>query len=743
MADQRIEKIIDSAIKLAHDNRHEYFLVEHLTWALLDDPEIQSLLHSIGVQPAKIKQDLIAHLGDPAHQLPEHVGEQTPKKTTAVNRVFQRAFTQLMFSGRNELNVVGILVSILSEEQSHACYFLKRHDVTREKIIAALKEQAPVVAGDKEESLLEQFCTDLNKESEDGRIDPVIGREQEIMDIVEILSKRKKNNAMLVGREGVGKTAIAEGIARKIVEREVPEVLFDKVVYSLDLGAMIAGTKYRGEFEDRLKGVLAEIKALGNVILFIDEIHMIIGAGATGNSSMDAGNILKPMLAKGELSCVGATTNDEFHDNIEKDRALMRRFRRVDIEQPSLSDTRLILAGLSKYYEEFHGIEYTDKALDACVELANRYMKQKFFPDKAIDLMDDAGAKAKLTEVELVDVPLIVNRVAKLSKIPEEMIDLEENSVIKALRPRMKDVVFGQDGPIEALADAIELAKSGLREANKPIGSFLFAGPTGCGKTEVCRQLADKLGLPLKKFDMSEYMEKHSVSKFIGAPPGYVGHSEGQMGSGQLIAAINDHPACVLLLDEIEKAHPDVFNVLLQVMDDGRLTGGDGKEALFQDVIFIMTSNAGAAEAEKTSIGFNNTTNEGRIGEAVKAMFTPEFRNRLDAIIEFNSLGMDEMGMIVDRTIFDLNETLSSKNVKVGVSIKARLWLSEHGYDKAMGARPFNRLFAEEVKKPLSKEILYSGLAKHGGVATVDVVDGKIVVTVIVNPPVAATEVVR
>ena len=656
-------------------------------------------------------------IGDPALKKPDALKEVPAKRTAVLNRTFQRALTQLVFSGRNELNNESILLSILSEETSHAYYFLGKYGVTREKIIAHLRKteekQGP------EETFLDQYARNLNKEAADGSIDPVIGREREVIDTIEILARRKKNNVIYVGEPGVGKTALAEGLALKIVNKEVPKALHDKVVYSLDIGALLAGTKFRGDFEERLKGVLEQVKKMGNCIMFIDEIHMILGAGATTGSQMDAGNLLKPMLAKGQLMCVGATTYDEFHEYFEKDKALLRRFQKYDIEQPSAEETKLILKGIAYQYEKFHGVTFEEGATDMCVDLADRYLKSKYFPDKAIDIMDSAGAIAKLKEEKIVTIDTVVQQAAKIAHIPASMIDMKENTALENLAPRMKDKVYGQDSAIDKLVEAIFMSKAGLRNPSKPIGSFLFTGPTGTGKTYTAKKLAETLGVHFARFDMSEYMEKHTVSKFIGAPPGYVGHGEGKMGEGQLIQTIDTHPNCVLLLDEIEKANPDVITVLLQVMDDGRLTSAKGKTVDFSNVVIIMSANLGAVDAEKLKIGFGNQDNGEAVEAEIKRFFSPEFRNRLDATVKFNKLTMNEMFLIVNSEVEKTEVMLTPKNISLNVTQQARDWLAKNGYDPKMGARPFERLFEERVKKPLSKEILF-GKLKTGGRANVD-----------------------
>lgn len=731
MSTKKVEKMIEHAVGIANDNNHEYVTLEHILLSLLHEKEINELILSISGQPAKIKADVIAFLSDPALKKPDALKDVPAKRTAVLNRTFQRALTQLVFSGRSELNNEAVLLSILSEETSHAYYFLGKNGVTREKIIAQLRKvESEEKAENAEETPLEQFTRNLNKEAEEGSIDPVIGRSREIADIIEILSRRKKNNVVCVGEPGVGKTAIAEGLALMIVNKEVPKSLQDKVVYSLDMGALLAGTKFRGDFEERLKGVLDQVKKLKNCIMFIDEIHMILGAGSTTGSQMDASNLLKPMLAKGELMCVGATTYDEYHEHFEKDKALVRRFQKYDINQPTVEQTKEILKGIAYQYEKFHNVTFEEGTLDLCVDLADRYMKQKFFPDKAIDIMDSAGAIAKLSESKTVTTDLVLKQASKISKVPAAMMDMKENDALANLGPRVKDKVYGQDAAIDNLVEAIYMSKAGLRNPTKPIGSFLFTGPTGTGKTYTAKQLAKQMGIHFQRFDMSEYMEKHTVSKFIGAPPGYVGHGEGKMGEGQLIQAVETNPNCVLLLDEIEKAHPDVATVLLQVMDDGRLTSSKGKTVDFSNVIIIMSANLGAADAEKLKIGFGEQDNSAVVDVEIKKFFSPEFRNRLDGIVKFNALTEVEMNLIVNAEVDKTVEMLTPKNITLNVTQQARDWLATKGYDKKMGARPFERLFEQKVKKPLSKEILF-GQLKNGGRANVDCVDGELVVTVL------------
>ena len=726
--ENRVNAVLERASIFAVDNNHEYLTVEHILWSLLQEKDVQKIISEVGGKPNIIRGEVETFLNDNALINPN--GPSTPLETTSLRRVFQRAATNLIHAGRTEITTASLILSILNEDQSHAAYFLKKSGVLRETLIQYLKKTDTATTEAEVDEALEEYCRNLNEESKEGLIDPIIGREEEIADTIEILARKKKNNVCYVGHPGVGKTCLAEGLARRITNGEVPEALKAKEVYSLDVGSLVAGTKYRGDFEERMKKVLKAIKKKGNVILFIDEIHMIMGAGSASGGSMDASNLLKPMLAKGELRCIGATTFDEFEENFEKDRALKRRFKRYIVDEPSVEDTKRILRGLVKYYQDFHKVEYEPEALDAAVDLSMRYMPNMFLPDKAIDIMDLAGARVKLRDDEDIEVDTgeIIATAAKLAKIPVEMIDLKENDQLANLRNRVTDNVYGQDHAVDKMVKAIEVSKSGLREPNKPIASFLCTGPTGVGKTYLAQQLADKMNVKLVRFDMSEYMEKHTASKLIGAPPGYVGHAEGAAGSGQLIAAIENDPNCVLLLDEIEKAAPEVVTVLLQIMDNASITGGTGKKADFQNVIIVMTSNLGAAEAEKNQIGFGPQERTGDDDKAIKTFFAPEFRNRLDGIIKFNKLEKEHVKLIVTRHVDELNETLAKQNITVTCLARAKDLLAEEGYDDKMGARPLARLFQKKVKEPLSQEILYGAL-QNGGHVKVGTQGGELNIT--------------
>lgn len=719
MSTKRVEKMIERAVDISNSNNHEYITLEHVLLSLLHEKEINELILNVGGQPAKIKTEVITFLGDPNLKKPETLRDVPAKRTTVLHRTIQRALTQLVFSGHNELTNEAVLLSILSEETSHAYYFLTKSGVTREKLIAQLRKTEDGQTANAE-SPLALYTRNLNKDATDGFIDPVIGRARELTDTIEILARRKKNNLIMVGHPGCGKTAIAEGLALKIINKDVPKSLHDKVVYSLDIGALVAGTKFRGDFEERLKGVLDEVKKLGNCIMFIDEIHMIMGAGSSSGSTMDASNLLKPMLAKGQLMCVGATTYDEYHEHFEKDKALMRRFQKYDINETSVEDTKLILAGLQKYYEKFHGVTYEEGTTDLCVDLADRYIKNKYFPDKAFDIMDAAGAVSKLSELATVSAQTVLAQASKIARIPMDMIDLKSNDTIANLEPRLKNKVYGQDLAIDKIVESIYTSKAGLRTLGKPIGNFLFVGSTGSGKTYLAKCLAETLGVKLVRFDMSEYAEKHSASKLIGTGPGYVGFETD--GDGQLIREIETNPNCVLLLDEIEKASPEIFSLLLQVMDDGRLTSGKGKTVNFSNVVLIMTSNAGAADAEALKIGFGNQEKTSSIDESVKRTFAPEFRNRLDGVIKFNKLTMNEVMLIVNAEIDKINEFVTNKNITIIVPQVTREWFATNGFDSKMGARPLTRLIQEKIKTPLAREILF-GFLQNGGKVSVEIVD--------------------
>jgi len=735
MADNEPDRIsitLERAVQFANSLTHEYVTLEHLLFSMIEEKDVSDLLTDMEVDAGAIIKDVEKYLKtrEDITNMASATTRQSPRKTVALSRVFNRAITQVIFSGRTKLFCRDVIISLLSETDSYAYFFLAKHGVTREGAIHLIQKEfysdntSRVTTGDAPPAVkFEDYCMNLNVRAADGHIDPVIGREDELIEITEVLARRKKNNVIIVGEPGVGKTAIAEGLALMITEGKVPEILENKIVYSLDIASLVAGTKYRGEFEERAKVVFEQLATKTDVILFIDEIHMIMGAGSAGGSNIDIANLLKPLLASGKLFCIGATTSEEYRENFEKDRALQRRFQKVVVDQPSKETTKLIIKGLKQYYEAFHEYTYDEEALDMAVELAERYMHGKYNPDRVIDVIDIAGARAKLHKHKgNITVKQIEEAISKITRIPIEMIDAKENTNYVNLESNIKIKLFGQDKAVSTLVESILVSKSGMRERNKPIGSFLFVGPTGTGKTELCRQLASNLSVKLHKYDMSEYMEQHSVSKLIGAPPGYVGHAEGGMGAGQLINDVEETPNCIVLLDEVEKAHPSVMNLLLQVMDDGKLTGSTGKEADFTNVILIMTSNLGSAAQSKQAIGFSTDNNDASY-EAVKKFFSPEFRNRIDATIEFNSLGKNHIDMIVDKTINEINEMIKDKNVTIVLSDPARIWLRERGYVPEMGARPLQRVVNDNIKKPLSKEILF-GKLREGGTVTVNI-DGK------------------
>lgn len=737
----RVSWALDQSLIKAAALSHEYVTLEHLLYVLMDEQDVLELLGKMGCSHANIIRDLEENLAQRDDITVEKLDGMGPRQTLALDRVFNRAVTQVIFTGRKQMFCKDLIVSLLSETSSHAAYILKKNGASKDKVVKIIEKDfydafansinrgmpRGMAGGPDSQGQIkfEDFCENLNISASEGKIDPVIGRSEEILEISEVLARRKKNNVIIVGEPGVGKTAIAEGLARNIVNDECPDMLKDKIVYSLDVTAMVAGTKYRGEFEERAKIVFEQLSEKDNVILFIDEIHMIMGAGSAGGSNIDIANLLKPLLAGGKLLCMGATTSEEYRENFEKDRALQRRFQKVVIEQPSKEDTKLIVKGLKKYYEEFHGNEYDDDALDYAVDLAERYMHGKYNPDRAIDIIDVAGARTKLHKsTGKIDRGAVEQAVSKITRIPLDMIDAKENTNYANLEHNIRQKLFGQNKAISTLVESILVAKSGMRPTNKPIGSFLFVGPTGTGKTELCRQLANNLDVTLRKYDMSEYMEQHSVSKLIGAPPGYVGHAEGGAGSGKLINDVEETPNCIILLDEVEKAHPSVMNLLLQVMDDGRLTSSTGKVADFSNAIVIMTSNLGASQKSKMAIGFSNDNDDASL-QAVKKFFSPEFRNRLDAMVEFVALQREHIDMIVDKSINELNEMLTDKGVVIELTLGAKSWMRERGYIPDMGARPLQRVINDYIKKPLSKEILFGQLI-NGGKVTVRVANDKL-----------------
>ncbi len=749
MLSRNLEQTLHRSLSFASERRHEYATLEHLLLGLADDSDAATVLRACGVDLDKLRQDLTEFLDKDLSGLTTDRATE-PKPTAGFQRVVQRAAIHVQSSGRDEVTGANVLVALFSERESHAVYFLQLQDMTRLDAVNFISHgiakapgrgsQRPSQAsgsdqhGESEreekpsrrnQDALSTYCVNLNKKATAGKIDPLIGRETEIERTIQILCRRTKNNPLYVGDPGVGKTAIAEGLAKRIVEGDVPEVLAKSTIYALDMGALLAGTRYRGDFEERLKAVVTELEGQPGAVLFIDEIHTVIGAGATSGGAMDASNLLKPALASGSLRCIGSTTYKEFRNYFEKDRALVRRFQKIDVNEPSVEDTVKILKGLKTNYEKHHKVRYTDEAIRAAVELSAKYINDRKLPDKAIDVIDEVGASRMLLPenkrrrtVTLRDVEEIV---AKIARIPPKSVSADDKETLRNLERDLKAMVFGQDRAIEALAAAIKLSRAGLRDAEKPIGNYLFSGPTGVGKTEVARQLAATLGIELIRFDMSEYMERHSISRLIGAPPGYVGFDQG----GLLTDAVDQHPHAVLLLDEIEKAHQDLYNILLQVMDHGKLTDHNGKTVDFRNVILIMTTNAGASDLAKEAIGFGRTVREGEDEEAIKRLFTPEFRNRLDAVITFAGLTPEVVGNVVEKFVMQLEAQLADRNVTIELSSAAKEWLAERGYDRLYGARPLARVIQEHIKKPLAEELLFGRLAR-GGAVKVTVKDGKL-----------------
>jgi len=746
-----LEQAIHAALALANERRHEFATLEHLLLALIEEPEAARVMRACGVDLGQLRASLIEFVDEDLANLVTDVDGSEAVPTAAFQRVIQRAAIHVQSSGRTEVTGANVLVAIFAERESDAAYFLQDQDMTRYDAVnfiahgvakdPAFGESRPVTGapeseeeamgsappgeGDKKESALDKYCVDLNAKSREGDIDPLIGRSHEVERCIQVLCRRRKNNPLLVGDPGVGKTAIAEGLARKIVQGEVPNVLAETTIFSLDMGALLAGTRYRGDFEERLKAVVTELEDHPDGVLFIDEIHTVIGAGATSGGAMDASNLLKPALQGGKLRTMGSTTYKEFRQHFEKDRALARRFQKIDVNEPSVQDAVEILKGLKPYFEEHHSIKFTADAIKSAVELAARYINDRKLPDKAIDVIDEAGAAQHLVPEskrrKTIGVKEIEAVVAKIARIPPKSVTKDDAEVLKDLEKSLKRVVFGQDDAIDALSSAIKLARAGLREPEKPIGNYLFAGPTGVGKTEVAKQLADTLGVELLRFDMSEYMEKHAVSRLIGAPPGYVGFDQG----GLLTDGVDQHPHCVLLLDEIEKAHPDVFNILLQVMDNGQLTDHNGRAVNFRNVVLIMTSNAGASDMAKAAIGFGRDRREGEDTAAIERTFTPEFRNRLDAVIAFAPLPKEVILQVVEKFVLQLEAQLMDRNVSIELTRKAAEWLADKGYDDRMGARPLGRVIQEHIKKPLAEELLFGKLAK-GGLVKVGIKDGKL-----------------
>jgi ATP-dependent Clp protease ATP-binding subunit ClpA len=735
-----LEQTLRRALSLANDHRHEYVTLEHLLLSLIDDDDAAQVMQACKVDLDKLRVNLDAYLEEELDSLVIDSREHEEARPTAgFQRVLQRAMLHVDSSGGREVTGANVLVALFSERESHAAYFLQEQDMTRYDAVNYIShglakrpgqsQPRPVrgaVEGEDGERVVKQgsealaaYCVNLNKKAKEGKIDPLIGREAEVLRSIQILCRRQKNNPLLVGDPGVGKTAIAEGLARKIIEKQVPEVLADATIFSLDMGSLLAGTRYRGDFEERLKSVMKELENHPKAILFIDEIHTVIGAGATSGGAMDASNLLKPALQSGQLRCMGSTTYKEYRQHFEKDRALARRFQKIDVNEPTVPDAIKILMGLKPYFEEYHKVKYTDDAIKAAVELSARHMNDRKLPDKAIDVIDESGASMMLLAIgerkTVIDVAEVEDVVARMARIPPKSVSKNDSEMLASLQNDLKRVVFGQESAIDQLASAIKMARAGLREPQKPIGCYLFAGPTGVGKTEVARSLANIMGIELLRFDMSEYMERHTVSRLIGAPPGYVGFDQG----GLLTDGVDQHPHSVLLLDEIEKAHPDLFNILLQVMDHGALTDANGKKVDFRNVILIMTTNAGASDAARQGIGFGAGKKDHENEDAIKKLFTPEFRNRLDAVIQFQGLGADIVRSVVQKFIIQLEAQLSERNVQIEITDKAADWIATRGYDESFGARPLARLIQEQVKKPMADELLF-GKLKNGGIVKID-----------------------
>jgi len=731
---QSLQHIFDNAVKNAKELNHEYITIEHLIYSIMCDEDSFQLIENYGADANFIKTNLEHYVKNNLNDIKVEDADQKPKKTSSVERVLNRCFTQVLFSGRQRMEVADVIVSVLSEKNSFGFYFLSKGGLTKEKFIKYFQEHLPpeeeettqVTNTNQMERIINQFCTNLSLRAKQRKIDPVIGRDEELEKIQLILARRSKCNVLMVGEPGVGKTAIAEGLARKIHEKKVPKFIQDHQVYTLDISALLAGSKYRGDFEERIKAVLAALEKKGNIILFIDEAHMMQGAGAANQSSNDLSNMLKPILTKGIIKLIASTTWDEYRKHFESDRALMRRFQRVTIDEPSPELAVKIIKGIKKYYEKHHNVKITDAAIDQSVKLSIKYMADKKLPDKAIDILDCAAARYKLKDdpaeegiEQLVDVEQVVYELSKMINMPLETVAQKESKNLAELEKGMKTAVYGQDGAVDTLLDKIFVAQAGMKSPNKPIGSFLFLGPTGCGKTETAKALSEKMSMPLIRFDMGEYQEKHSVARLIGAPPGYVGYEDN---AGQLITKLQETPNAILLLDEIEKAHPDVTNILLAFMDNGFVTGSNGKQADGRNTILVMTSNLGAADNERNTIGFGDMERDGEDDKAVKKFFAPEFRNRLDAVIKFNKLSEDVVVQIVKKFVNELNYQLKDKGIEIALSNTAAKWLADKGYDKKMGARPLARLIDNKIKSPLSRRVLFGDLV-NGGKVTVDIVD--------------------
>lgn len=741
MLDKELEQTLNQAFRDARSNNHEFMTVEHLLLALLDNNVSKEILLACGADIPALKAELDIFLQETVPLLPPN-DERDTQPTLGFQRVLQRAVFHVQSSGKQEVSAANVLVAIFSEQESQAVFFLKKQDISRLEVVNYLShginrlsseeemDEEIELADEEQESTqqnpLTQYTTNLNEQAASGKIDPLIGRADEIERTIQVLCRRRKNNPLFVGEAGVGKTALAEGLAKRIVDKEVPDIIKDSTIYSLDLGALLAGTKYRGDFEKRFKAVMTQLRKEENAILFIDEIHTIIGAGAASGGAMDASNLIKPVLSNGELRCIGSTTYQEYRGIFEKDRALARRFQKIDVPEPTVEECVQILQGLKSRFEEHHDVKYTQPALRGAAELSERYINDRHLPDKAIDVIDEAGAFQQLQtsskRKKTIGIKEIENIVAKIARIPPKTVSTDDMDTLKNLERNLKLVIFGQDEAIDSLSTAIKLSRAGLGHEDKPIGSFLFAGPTGVGKTEVTRQLARIMGIELIRFDMSEYMERHTVSRLIGAPPGYVGYDQG----GLLTEEINKHPHAVLLLDEIEKAHPEVFNLLLQVMDHGTLTDNNGRKADFRNITIIMTTNAGAEQLSRSSMGFTTQDHSSDGMESIKKSFSPEFRNRLDGIIQFKQLSQDMIAHVVDKFVFEFEHQLEEKGVTLSIDDEVRTWLAIKGYDPVMGARPMTRVIQEQLKKPLAEDLLFGALTK-GGHVTVKVKDDKLV----------------
>jgi ATP-dependent Clp protease ATP-binding subunit ClpA len=744
---KNLQEIFEKSVEMAKSLSHEYITIEHIIYGIMEDEDSYKLLESFGADAKFVKTNIEHYLKNNLNDIKTANVNAKPKKTNSVERVLNRCFTQVLFSGRQRMEIADIIISVLSEKNSFGYYFLTKAGVTKEKFVKYFQEnvqitedtevETRIVNSNQIDRILNQFCTNLSLKAKQRKLDPVIGRDDEIEKIQLVLARRNKANVLMVGDPGVGKTAIAEGIARKIHEGKVPKFIKDHQVYTLDISALLAGSKYRGDFEERVKAVLSALEKKGKIILFIDEAHMMNGAGAANGSSNDMANMLKPILTKGVLKLIASTTWEEYRKHFESDRALMRRFQRVTVEEPTPDMAVKILKGLKKYYEQHHNVKISDAAIEQAVKLSVKYMSDKKLPDKAIDIIDCACARYKLKDDEgmegvtqIVDIEQVTYELSKMINMPLETVAQKESKNLSDLDTQMKGVVYGQDGAVDTLLDKIFVSQAGMKAPNKPIGSFLFLGPTGCGKTETAKQLADKMSMQLIRFDMGEYQEKHSVARLIGAPPGYVGYEDN---AGQLITKLQETPNAILLLDEVEKAHPDVMNILLAFMDNGFITGSNGKQADGRNTILIMTSNLGAADNELNTIGFGELERDGEDDKAIKKHFSPEFRNRLDAVIKFSKLSGDTVIQIVKKFVADLNSQLKDKGIEIVVNAKATRWLADRGYDKKMGARPLARIIDNEIKSPLSRRVLFGDLV-NGGRVTVDIVDNKLDFTVVEIP---------